>query len=216
MKSKSLTRIEEKLQTLDDSSYRYKVLETCRRFKTSWIELGEALFACHRDKMYLEWGYVTFEGYCAKELGIKQPTAAKLLKSYHFLETEEPSYIEKVRGEVVPEEKHPDLESVNLLRLARNNKKFDEGQYRKIRKQVLDDAREPQDVRKEIKLLSDRGPEKKPDEVRAERRVKFLKSLIRQLENYKLEAMANKFLPPRLIDTLDELTQAVEKEAGRE
>jgi linoleoyl-CoA desaturase len=87
---------------------------------------------------------------------------------------------------------------------------------RKIRKQVLDDAREPQDVRKEIRLLSDRGPEKKPDEVRAERRVKFLKSLIRQLENYKLEAMANKFLPPRLIDTLDELTQAVEKEAGRE
>lgn len=216
MKSKSLSRIEEKLQTLDETSYRYRVLETCRRFKTSWIELGEALFACHRDKMYIEWGYTTFEGYCAKELGIKQNTAAKLLKSYHFLETEEPSYIEKARGEVQPDEKHPELESVNLLRLARNNKKFDEAQYRKIRKQVLDDAREPQDVRKEIRLLSDTGPQKKPDEVRADRRGKFLKSLIRQLENYKLEAMANKFLPPKLIDDLDDLSQAVEKEANRD
>lgn len=216
MKSKSLERIEEKLQTLDETSYRYRVLETCRRFKTSWIELGESLFACHRDKMYLEWGYITFEGYCAKELGIKQPTAAKLLKSYHFLETEEPTYIEKVRGEVVPEEKHPDLDSVNLLRLARNNKKFDEAQYRKIRKQVLDDAKEPQDVRKELRMMSDMGPQKKPDEVRAERRVKFLKSFIRQMENFKLEAMANKFLPPRLIDDLDGLVQAAEKDAGRE
>ena len=216
MKSKTLDRIDQKLQTLDQHSYRYRVLETCRRFKTSWIELGESLFACHRDKMYLEWGFTTFEGYCAKELGIKQVTAAKLLKSYHFLESEEPSYIEKVRGEVVPEEKHPDLESVNLLRLARNNKKFDEGQYRKIRKQVLDDAREPQDVRKEIRLLSDAGPQKKPDEVRAERRQKFLKSLFRQLENYKLEAMANKFLPPKLIDALDELSLSVEKESNRD
>jgi hypothetical protein len=216
MKSKSLTRIEEKLQTLDDSSYRYRVLETCRRFKTSWIELGEALFACHRDKLYIEWGFITFEGYCTKELGIKQPTAAKLLKSYHFLETEEPSYIERVRGQVEPEDKHPDLESVNLLRLAKNNKKFDETQYRKIRKQVLDDAREPADVRKELRMLSDSGPQKKPDEVRAERRQKFLKSFVRQLEGFRLEAMANKFLPPRLIDTLDEVVQAAEKELNRD
>ncbi len=216
MKSKSLERIEEKLQSLDETSYRYRVLETCRRFKTSWIELGEALFACHRDKMYAEWGYTTFEAYCLKELGIKQPTAAKLLKSYHFLETEEPGYIEKVRGEVMPEEKHPDLDSVNLLRLARNNKKFDEGQYKKIRKQVLDDAREPQDVRKELRMLSDRGPEKDPEQVRAERRGKFLKSLIRQLENYKLEAMGNKFLPPRLIDMMDDLSEGIEKEAARD
>ncbi len=216
MKSKSLERIEEKLQSLDETSYRYKVLETCRQFKTSWIQLGESLFACHRDKMYIEWGFTTFEGYCLKELGIKQATAAKLLKSYHFLETEEPTYIEKVRGEVVPEEKHPDLDSVNLLRLARNNKKFDESQYRKIRKQVLDDAREPQDVRKEIRMLSDQGPAKDPSVVRADRRGKFLKSLIRQLESFKLEAMGSKFLPPRVIDQMDDLCQAVEKEASRD
>lgn len=216
MKSRSLERIEEKLQTLDETSYRYRVLETCRQFKTSWIQLGEALFACHRDKMYIEWGFTTFEGYCLKELGIKQTTASKLLKSYHFLETEEPEYIEKVRGEVEPAQKHPDLDSVNLLRLARNNKKFDEGQYRKIRKQVIDDAREPQEVRKELRMLSDAGPAKDPSVVRADRRGKFLKSLIRQLESFKLEAMGSKFLPPRLIDLMDELSEAVEKEAARE
>lgn len=216
MRSRSIERIEEKLQSLDENSYRYRVLDTCRRFKTSWIELGEALFACHRDKMYAEWGYASFELYCLKELGIKQATASKLLKSYHFLETEEPEYIEKVRGEVAPEQKHPDLDSVNLLRLARNNKKFDEGQYRKIRKQVLDDAREPQEVRKELRMLSDAGPQKDPEEVRSERRGKFLKSLVRQLESFKLEAMGSKFLPPRLIDLMDELSEAVEKEANRD
>ena len=90
VKSKSLSKIEDRMKTIDEGSYRYQVLNVCRRFKTCWIELGQSLYAVHRDKQYQDWGYLTFEGYCGTELGVLNQTAMKLLKSYQFLETEEP------------------------------------------------------------------------------------------------------------------------------
>ena len=77
-KPKSLNRIEDKLETLDEASYRFKVLNACRQFKTSWIQLGQSLFAVQRDKLFRSWDFLTFEGYCQKELSIRQATAAKL------------------------------------------------------------------------------------------------------------------------------------------
>jgi len=216
MKSKSLSRIEEKLEVLDESSYRYQVLETCRRFKITWMELGQALYAVHRDKLYGEWGFLSFENYCSGELGIKHATAFKLLKSYDLLETEEPAYLKKTKAGNAAEEKYPNLESVNLLRLARNNKKLDEDRYQKIRQQVLEDVKEPQEVRREVRMLTDQGETKSPQALRAERRVRFLQRLVNFLENTKLESMANRFLPPKLIDALDGLSQKVERELNRD
>lgn len=215
-KPKSLSRIEEKLGELDEGSFRYQVLDTCRRFKTTWIELGQSLFSAHRDKLYREWGFLSFETYCSKELGIKQQTAIKLLRSYHFLESEEPGVLEKAKSLSQGTEKYPDLESVNLLRLAKKNKNLDETGYQNIRQKVLDDAREPQDVRKELRLLSDRGEVRSPQAVRSEQRFKFLKRLVRFLEQTKLESMANRFLPPRIIDELDDISQKVERELNRD
>src|SRR3989338_8674077 len=72
-------------------SLRQKTQEAAKRHKASWIELGQFLLTIHKDKLYKEWGYLVFETYCKKELGIKETTAAKLLKSYSFLEKEEPT-----------------------------------------------------------------------------------------------------------------------------
>ena len=80
---------------LEPGSFRYKVLDAARGFKSSWMELGQYLFTVYRDKLFKEWWYLTFEAYTAKEIGIKQPTAMKLLRSYSFLEKEEPVFLKK-------------------------------------------------------------------------------------------------------------------------
>ena len=73
---------------LDPQSFRYSVLEAARGFKSSWIDLGQLLYSVSKDKKYKDWGFLTFEAYCEKEVGIKQATAMKMLKSYYFLEKE--------------------------------------------------------------------------------------------------------------------------------
>ncbi len=216
-KPAGLKRIEEKMETVDPDSYRYQVLESCRRFKNSWIELGQSLFAVQRDKLFREWNYSTFENYCQKELGIKQATAAKLIKSYSFLEAEEPEFIQEAQTPAeagAGERKYPDLDSVNLLRLVKNAKKVPEDRYEKLRKKVLEDAVEPQDFRKEVRMLSARE-EKDPAEARADRRTAYLKSVIRGLKDAHREGVASRFLPGPLLDSLESIIEKIEKEALR-
>ena len=78
------------MHQLEPGTPRFEVLESARRFKSSWVELGERLIAVNEKKLYREWGYITFEEYCAKEVRIKKPTALKLTRAYRFLEKEEP------------------------------------------------------------------------------------------------------------------------------
>ncbi|MDD5595453.1 MAG: hypothetical protein PHY94_04300, partial [Candidatus Omnitrophica bacterium] len=92
-KSKSLENIEEKMGQLDENSFRYHVLENAKGFKSSWIELGRSLYTVLKDKLYKEWGYGSFDIYTVKEIGIRKQTAMKLLRSYYFLEKEEPAYL---------------------------------------------------------------------------------------------------------------------------
>lgn len=215
-KPASLRRIETQLESLDPETYRYHVLDTCRRFKNSWIELGQSLFSVQRDKLYREWKFLTFEDYCAKELGIKKPTAFKLIKSYSFLETEEPEYIRKSQEQAGEGDsgKFADLDSVNLLRLAKSSKKLEPPQYDRIRKKVLEDAQEPAEVRKELRMLSETSG-KAPEEVRADRRIRFLKGLVRALEEARNEGIANKFLPAAVLGQLESLSEKVQKEILR-
>lgn len=217
-KNRSIERLENRMQEVDDKSYRYHVLDCCRKFKIGWMDLGQSLLSVYRDKLYLEWGYLSFEKYCRDELGVKNATGLKLLRSYQFLESEEPGFLSKTKEEIEPgsDQKTPSLDSVNLLRLVKKNPRIDEGDYEKIKHKVLDQAREPEEVRKEIRMLSERLKPADPEVERADRRAKFLKGLIAKLEQARLEAMASRFLPPKTIDTIETLARSVEKELNRE
>ena len=84
---------------------RVKTVEIAKKHKSSWIELGQHLFSIYKNKLFKEWGYQAFETYCRKELGIKETTASKLLKSYSFLEKEEPRIVKPE----FPQEENPRL-----------------------------------------------------------------------------------------------------------
>lgn len=131
-KTKSLEAIENKMASLEEGSLRYHVLESARNFKSSWIGLGCSLYTVLKDKLYKEWGFATFESYTAKEVGIKKITAMKLLRSYYFLEKEEPAYLKGDYGNTANTAKLPTYEAVDLLRKAKNKKDIDKEDYSKL------------------------------------------------------------------------------------
>ena len=195
----------------DNDSLRQKALETSKRHKASWIELGQFLHAIHRDKLYKHWGYLAFETYCRKELGIKEATAAKLLKSYFFLEKEEPrlaspeSFVQEDGPRTVP-----NYESVNLLRLAKENKKLTTEDFAEVRESVLDQGREPKEVRAQVKkLISEREP-KDPAEERRSRRNAAIRRLVTMLSRTRRELQSEGLIPEYLVKQIGELSAKLE------
>ena len=217
-KPASLRRIEEKLKTTDPESLRHHVLEACCRFKNSWIELGQALFGVQRDKQYKEWGFAEFEDYCAKELGIRKNTALKLIRSYAFLEHEEPEYIRRAREPEAEEaaRRYPDLESVNLLRLAKTAKRLPEDDYVKLRRDVLEEAREARDVRKILQTMDRSARDREaPAAIRQDNRNAFLMRVVRVLRDARQEAGARHFLLPATLSEMVRLADKLEAEAEK-
>lgn len=172
-KTKSLQNIENRLSDLDPGSFRFKALECARDFKTSWIELGQYLFTIYKDKLYKDWGYLEFDSYCAKEVGIRKNTALKLLKSYSFIEKEEPSFLKREEIEDRQPARIPSYEAVNSLRLAKQNEQLPEKEYRALRDDVFENTKEDEEVKKKIKYVlknyakpaKEQDPEEKKDTV---------------------------------------------------
>jgi hypothetical protein len=195
--------------SLEQDQLREKMVEVARRHKASWMELGQHLYTIQKNKMYKYWGFIEFDGYCAKELGIKPLTALKMMRSYQFLEREEPKVIELHSGEDNLK-KIPSFEAVNILRLAKKNKFLTPKDLDQIREEVLEDGKEPKEVRAHVrKLLSDRE-EKDPAEVRKARRNAVIKRLISALTNTKKEFESGNLLPAYLIKQMAELEQKLE------
>jgi hypothetical protein len=149
-KSKGELVIERIMQELDPGSPRYKVLATAKRFKSSWVELGEKLLEVQKSGLYRNWGYESFEDYCSREIRIKKPTAQKLTLAYRYLEKEEPELLVR-QTELKP---LPDYRSVDLLRQAREEKDFSEEEYGDLRRAVLEDERSHPTVLKRFKEVA--------------------------------------------------------------
>lgn len=189
-KSKSIHQIQERMQGLSPSSLRYQVLESARDFKSSWIRLGQHLFSVYKDKLYRDWEYLTFEAYCAKEIGIRQNTAVKLLKSYSFLETEEPDFLEKKPIDDRKPREIPSVESVNALRLAKNNTQISEEEYEELRQDVLDEVKEEDEVKKKIRYILKTNPKDKAPEDLAIKKTQVLKKLSGSLQETRAQALS--------------------------
>lgn len=193
------------LDTENGEMLRERTLDAAKKHKASWIELGQYLYAISKDKLYKTWGYLAFETYCMKELSMKKTTASKLLKSYAFLEQEEPRLVDPSLNKDEKPGSLPDPESVNLLRLAKDNRDLTPQDYAEVRESVIDHAKDPKEIRAQVKkLLSDRE-EKDPREVRRERRNAAIKRVITTIKNAKTELKADNLLPQYLLTQMDEL-----------
>jgi len=210
-KSKSLKNIEERMESLDSGSLRYHILESAKNFKCSWIELGRSLYSVWKDKMYKEWGYVNFDVYVSREIGIRKQTAMKLLKSYYFLEKEEPQYLKKDYAELSQAANIPSYESVDILRQAKNKKVLDENDYKNLKKEIFEKGRDAQELKKNLGVIIRQRQEMEPEEAQEKRKLNMLKRLIGQLRMLKQEAEVLKMLPMPLIKELDTLIKKIDE-----
>ena len=163
MNTKSLHIIEQRMQGLNADSFRYHVLECTKHFKSSWIDLGQALYSVWKDKKYKEWGYNTFDVYTAKEIGIRKQTAMKLLRSYYFLEQEEPTYLQSDYTQSTEAAIVPSFESIDILRLARNKKMLDKEDYANLKQDVFQKGKDSRQIKKDLTALIRQRQELEPE-----------------------------------------------------
>ncbi|OGF49091.1 MAG: hypothetical protein A2044_00325 [Candidatus Firestonebacteria bacterium GWA2_43_8] len=192
-------------------SLREKTLEVAKRHKASWVELGQYLYAIYKNKHYKSWGYLEFETYVSKELHLRHATAIKLLKSYYFLEKEEPAILEAQNAKEPDEQPLlPNYESVNILRLAKSNKNLAPEDFRTLRKTVFEEGREPRDVRVQARKMITERDDRNPQEIRKSRRNSTIKRLITSLRSSSEELEAGKLLPSYLLKQMEELALKLE------
>ncbi len=191
-------------------SIRKKTLEAARHHKASWIELGQYLNAIYRDKHYKEWGFLSFEAYCMRELAIKQQTASKLIKSYSFLEKEEPRLAKPDFADEASPKKLPSYEAVNLLRLAKENESITPRDYAELREAVIEGAREPKEVRLQVRKILEGREDKDPAEARRTRRNGLIRRLVALLNSAKREFGSEGFLPGSILKELAALAEKLE------
>jgi len=214
--TKSLKNIEEKMVGLDVNSIRYHILESAKSFKSSWIELGRSLYSVYKDKMYKEWGYVNFDVYVVREIGIRKQTAMKLLKSYYFLEKEEPQYLKSNYTEQAQPVNIPSFESVDVLRQAKNKKTIDEDDYQSLKKEIFEKGKDAQEVKKNLGVIIRQRQELDSEEIQEKRRLATLNRLVGQLRLLKTEASTLKILSAPLVKDLENLIKNIDLEIGKQ
>ena len=190
------------------------LIRNTKDFKRSWVELGRGLYTVYRDKLYYTWGYEKFDNYTESELGIRKPTALKMLKSYFFLEQEEPEYL---KGEYASERGAntiPDCDAVNVLRLAKRNKELTKGDYIKIKKDIFENGKDAASVRKDLTALMRERKEVDPDEEREERNRTAVKRLVGAIKLFQKDMEALKLLNDDLVKEAYDLMNKLEAEVA--
>ncbi len=215
IKSKAIKNIEAKMESLDSNSLRYHILESAKNFKCSWIELGRSLYSVYKDKMYKEWGYASFDIYVIRETGIRKQTAMKLLKSYYFLEKEEPQYLKQEYTSSTAAANLPSYESVDILRQAKNNKNLDDTDYSNLKNEIFQKGRDAQELKKNLGVIIRQRKELLPEVAQADKQYAALKRLLSQLRLLKQEVTVLKLLPMPLIKELDSLIKNIDEQLAK-
>ena len=210
LKTRAIRGIEKKMDTVEGDPFRYHVLERAKNFKTSWIELGRALYTVSKEKRYRQWGYGTLEAYAAKEIGLRKETVLKLLRSYYFLEKEEPVYLQQNYLETAKPAAVPSYEAVDVLRLAKGKKTLDEAEYNTLKKEVFEKGSDVREVRRDLTAMIRRRQELDPEEAREKRRTGTLRRFIGTLKALKQELELARFAPPALVKDASNLIKKLE------
>jgi hypothetical protein len=211
-RTKSIRRIEQRIEEFSDNPLRRQILEAAKNFKTSWIELGRSLYCVWKDRLYKEWGYNNFDMYASKEIGIRKQTAMKLLRSYYFLEKEEPDCLRSQYSDRAKVNTLPTYESIDVLRLAKNKKELSVQDYINLKDEILQKGKQAKDVRKELTALIRQRQELEPEEAREQRRTATLKRFLSVLKSLKEEIKSSKLVSATLIKQTDSLITKLESE----
>jgi hypothetical protein len=123
-------------QEHSDDAERAEMLRRTRQFKSSWIDLAEALTESRRRNDFRRWGYDSFEDYTRRELLLKQETVDKLTGSFLFLKKRAPEVLSRDGLQRTI----PSYQVVDFLRRAETESEAPESTVEQLRKRVLEDG----------------------------------------------------------------------------
>jgi len=175
-------------EELAPGSLRRRAIEGARRFKAAWVDFARLLAEVRRGEQWREWGYPSFDRYCATELFIKRATADKLTASYGFLERHEPRLAEGRGGGQAPP-----FEVIEVLSRAEANGRLSSAGWRELRDEVME--RPPTPAALNRTLTEKYGPPPSPPKAPKVERLGRLAAAARRLA----ESCADEGAVPRAI-----------------
>jgi len=202
------------METHNEAAYgslRESAREASKTFKNSWIGLGRVLYSIWRDKLYKDWGYQEFDTYVTKEVGIRKQTSLKLLRSYYFLEKEEPHYLQEEYAEDAAPTQIPSYEAVDVLRLAKS-KKLDSHDYAKLKENLFSKGKDYREIKKDLTALIRQREELEPEEAWEKKKQANVKRFITTLKSLKREMEESKILPAAMAGEINTLIKKLESQ----
>ncbi|MFA5754216.1 MAG: hypothetical protein WC905_02610 [Patescibacteria group bacterium] len=183
-----LNKYDQLLLKFDPESMRGRAVRAIRDFRSSWIDLGRTLCDVAYGGDYKDWGYEDFEVYCARELGLKKPTAKKLMVSYQYMKGREPELLQSAEsGET---KSLPDYTTVEQLARAEKCADVDHEKIESVRVKVFSGELTDADAKREIK--SARAEQTLPDM----ERVQAITDIRRMAKSVRKKmSMYEKFIP---------------------
>ncbi len=204
-----------KLKKMDNPTskeLRVRAAGGTKDFKASWVALAQVLHSIWQDKLYEYWGYEKFEQYAERELGIKKPMALKLVKTYQFVEQQEPAYLKSEYMEAHEPSALPELDAINVLRLARNRKELTKQDLSELRKQVFDKGCNAALVRKDLTSMIKERKQVDPAEERELRNIASLRRFLNAIRSFKKDAETLKMVKADVMKKTDELFRELESQ----
>lgn len=197
-------------ETVIGDRMREDILEFSKDFKTSWVRLGQSLYSIYRDKHYHAWGFEKFEHYTEKEVGIKKSLAMKLVKTYIFLEEDEPAYLDGAFKDERDAMQVPGYEEIAVLRSAKRNKELNKDDYKQLRTAIFEKGKSAGDARKDLTAMMKEREVLDPDEERDKRNLASVKKFMTALSTFKKDMETLKLLPDEILEKTKELMSTLE------
>jgi len=213
-KPKGLEQIEKKMSQVEGDSLRHHLLQRAKEFKTSWVDLGKALYTVWKEKRYKGWGYVTFDAYTAKEIGIRKQTALKLLRSYFFLEKEHAPYLREGYPGAAAAAAVPGYESIDVLRLAKDSGRLDDADLARLTRDVFEAGKDPREIRRDVASLMRQRQELDPEEARDKKKMALVRRLLGTLRSLHRDGEVLHLLPSPLLAEIGKMIEKLEAHVG--
>jgi hypothetical protein len=196
--TKTERAMETALQAHAGDAERAGTLELARKFKRSWIELGESLAKVRDRESWKRWGFASLDEYVIKELHLKRATVDKLCASYGFLRTHAPRL---AKGEANVET-IPTLQAVDFVARAHQRGAANEDTLSEIKRAAFEDgvplATLQRRYREVAFPMDDQGLDVRRDQLRSQ-----LVSVARKLAD--LVATGDAEVPRQLAERVEEV-----------
>lgn len=172
--------------------FRDNLKAAAKTFKSNWVQFGELLTKTATEKQYTQWGFKTFEEYCARELRIKKTTAIKLTNAYFFITKEDPQILEQAEIKGIP-----DLDVVNFLHRTKEKETCSPEIYEELKSSAIEKGQTGKTLARRFRELVN------IDETEEEKNnLDQSLSLVNRLQR-KIKPIGN--LPPQFVEYLHEI-----------